>query len=96
MALPVIDSVVFDAPSYAPGAPVHVTLKYHGSNNHSVAFTFTGEVIDTATGETGFGSGMASVSFENPLNASGTDSALRTYTVVSDNHKDTAVLTTVA
>ena len=102
MSLPIVDSISFDKPSYAPTDTVTVTISYHGTNpdgGTSQTFNFTGSVTDTTTGEVGTGTGsftIATPGTADPLKASGSDDGGHDWTVVSDDGVGTAVLSAPA
>lgn len=96
MAVPTVQTIAFDKPSYSPGATITATITYAGTNVTPVGFTFTGTATDSVTGEKGSASGTFNVDKKNRLAASGADSEGRTWTVKSDDGVGQAVLTAVA
>ena len=99
MAAPVVDSVTFDQPSYAPGQVITATVAAHGTNTAAQTDEFTGTVTDEQTGESGQGTGSLTVDFPDALTASASDAAGRDWApgpVTADGFTITAKFTATA
>jgi Peptidase A4 family len=84
-----VNSITFDKTQYKPGDTITVTVNYQGPTS----FTFTGTVQNLDNGSSVTGTGTFNVA---ALSASGSDTGNRTWTVKSDDHVSTAVLTATA
>lgn len=90
--LPIVDSITFDAPTYAVGALVTCTLKYHDPDARTVNVTGVATDAESNASLPLVGSFKTS----DPCNGGLSDDASHAWTVVSDDHVGTAVFTTHA
>lgn len=80
---PTVDSIVFDAESYPPGATINATVKVTPGGSES-AVTFTGTATDTTTGQTGEMTGTFNVQTTDPTTVTVSDGT-RTWAKISDD-----------
>lgn len=95
MGAPVVNSITFDKTAYNPGETITATVDYTPGTSET-AFTFTGVVKDTVSGQEGQGTGSFNVQVTDLCDASGSDTGSRVWTVESDDHTGAAVLTATA